>query len=183
METQSASLRDIANPYYENTGLDLFKPPKESFRDVANRPRSMVACRHITSSHMMRAFWFDVASRYVDFILSQDPDAVNEQWLDFRKTLETNSRIAASLLLSHVPFYVTPGSGPLSPTSVYSLVWPLSVLVTCQLITPEQKEYAKDILFQIGTRASLPLALKMAEEHRSQDLYEQVHMLHFTWQH
>jgi hypothetical protein len=185
MKIDMASIRQQkqANVELAALGLHFARPPSDVFKKIAHQPNAIYICRLLNTIHFQRVFYFSMAIAYVDLVIASpmvgQNQSVKTEWINFRKTLQKLTRMEADLLLSSLPFYITPGSGPLNPANVLPLVWPLLILTSPQL-TLAQQLAAKDALHQIGDRASVPTATKLAsaEFGSHAEISKEAHMLH-----
>jgi hypothetical protein len=174
-------------PFFAPTGLHYARPPPESFLHLAYQRSGILACRQINAFHMMRIHWCIVADRQVNILLdnarTKDNLASFDGWFDFQQTLERIVREEADLILATLPFYIPPGDDPLNPTHVCPLIWPLSTLGLSRQVSSSQKQHAGEALFQIGARAKLPIATKLAKGSFADNAepYHSAQILHYTW--
>jgi hypothetical protein len=185
LDARALLQRQESNQLLKPFGLDFELPPKEKFRAVAQQLSGVSACRFANTHFMMRIFWCNIANRHVNVILdgtSDRDEAARKAWIDLQNALERISRREADLLLACLPFYIS-GTDKLSATTVSPLVWPLSIMGTCLQLSSVQRDCAKNALLQIGERAMIPLATKLAETqfHPNAKVTEEAHMLHQAW--
>jgi hypothetical protein len=185
-DVEGVRVRKETNNLFKPVGLDFFNPPTEAFRKVANQSVGVIQCRIVNTLHMMRIYYCTMANKNLEIILNGPrltDQAARDGWLDLKKTLEKTARLEADLILGSLPFYIPPDQSLLSPTDVSSLVWPLSTFVASPLLTKEQHAAAKEALLQIGARAAIPVATKLASAEFAADakLSEEVHLIHLSW--
>jgi hypothetical protein len=174
--------KDLFSPL----GLDFEKPPVEPFPRLADKQIGLTHFRSVILLHMMRIFWCSVANEYLCAILnglSDRSQPTRDAWIDLQQSFERTAQCEADHLLVYVPVYVTPGDGPLNPMTLSSLVWPLSTFGASRLLTLLQKMRAKEALLQIGSRASVAIATKLADSffQPNFELSKEAHMLHQAW--
>jgi hypothetical protein len=168
IDLESLQQRAESNELLVPFGLDFHNPPiPEIFKSVAEELSGITFCRFVNSVHIIRMFHLDIAYRSVCKILddpkvAQDPSK-SDVWLNFQDTLNTTARSEADLILSTLPFYIPPGSGPLNPTNLLPLVWPLASFGSSMQLLPEQQYQAKEALRQIGSRGRLPMVTRLVE--------------------
>jgi hypothetical protein len=179
--------RREANRLLTPFGLDFDRPPAKSFRHIAHRYSSISLCRNVNTIHMMRLCCCDLAYKQINILLEsptvKDNDAARDGWISFQRTLEDISRAEADLILASLPFYIFPGHSALSSISVSPLIWPLSNFGAYEQLAPTQQARAKDALLQIGKRAMIPLAIKLADLQfqPNAEAAQDAHMLHLAW--
>jgi hypothetical protein len=189
IDAKSTRLRKEYNKLLIHYGLDFEKPPASSFHRVAYLPSNVTLCRTVNTVHMLRISCLDIAQKYASIsVESLSAKGVHNQaaidaWADFQTALETTTRSEADLILACIPPYITPGQAPLNPATVVPLVWPLSSVGSSQQVTLAQRERARAALLQIGTRAMIPIAVKMANVPLDQaaELSKEVQLLHLAW--
>jgi hypothetical protein len=186
-DAQAICVRQNTNSLFQPFGLDFEHPPAESFRAIAHERSSLGLCRIINTIHMMRITWLNTVARQLKRLLD-DPKIKRDQttvnaWINLRVSVETTARSEADLLLSTLPIYIPADESPLSPTSVASLVWSLSTFGVSPLLSSAQQASAKEGLVQIGQRAKISAATKLANAQFSSDskLSEEAHLVHFSW--
>jgi hypothetical protein len=170
-------------------GLGFSNTPAEKFKKIAHRVASITMTRFVTTVHMMRLFYSEIAVAYIGIILSTNitNEAARAAWINLQKAFEGNARRAADHVLAYVPFYLQPDATnpkcPLNPNAVLPLIWPLQIFGSSQIVTKEQQQRAQEGLLQIGERAAVPLATKLAKEffRPNAALSLEVHMLHHAW--
>jgi Fungal specific transcription factor domain len=188
LDTQSSKLLRYYDKIFAATGLGMTAPPKESFRKVANTRIGCDLFRFTATMRMMRIYWCNIAHKNLEIIIGNHDasftNTMRNAWINLQQAFVHTARAEADLLLAGLPFYLPPGQSPISPSSVGCLIWPLSTFGASQQLTAAQKTAAKAALLQIGERANISVATKLAQNHCDQnsDLPEEAHMIHLTWQ-
>jgi hypothetical protein len=179
-------------------GLHFDHPPAESFREIAHHSSSITLCRILNSGHVVRIMWCSIASKHIGMILEktafekrQTTDVVDDElsrdaWIKLRKTLIEVARTETDLILDSVSVYMSPELDSLSTASVRPLIWPLMAIGRSPYTTMVQRARMKEALIQIGEKAKIPVATKMAHLDPSADIPEDAHLLHLldaslTW--
>jgi hypothetical protein len=165
-------------------GLDWKRPPDESFSISALQPSGIMLCRDVNAIRMARIMWCTIAKGYLNIVLycsATKSQATKDAWAELEAFLEKTARFEADLILASIPFFLRDAS--FSTTSVFHLIWPLSTFGASMLLSPEQQACAQETLIQIGKRAKMPIATKLAEEHfhPHAELSKEAHMIHQTW--
>jgi Fungal specific transcription factor domain len=184
-ETLQLELMEKTQPVIASYGLSFHHAPDQSFRHVAHDVVRTV--RFMMTVHVMRLVRSEIVFHQAS-VLRQAPSTISnpvlKKWCtDRQREAERNARASADGMLVFLPFYLYPDStnptGPLDTIKVSQLVWPLSCFEKMTLITPMQRERARDALSQIGQRAKLPIATAIANSFNTTSLpTEQVHMIH-----
>jgi hypothetical protein len=187
IDAESLQVRKETNDRLTPFGLDFDRPATKTFHKFAQQHDGISHCRIINTVHMMRMFWCNIAMGYLGILL-HCPDtkkdlASESAWLELQQALQDTIRSEADLILSTLPYCIPHGTSPLTQISTCPLIWPLVTFGAYQETTELQKSRAKEALFQIGTRAKIRVATKMAEEHFVLDakLSDEAHMLHHAW--
>jgi hypothetical protein len=169
---------------FEPFGLSLERPPDLAFKEIAHQGSSINKVRIKNTLHMMRLFYHDMAQKHVDIIL-EHPDVkpsriARNGWVQLRKTWIDIARSEAALILSTLPFYISSDDAPITPATVFPLLWPLCTVMVSPQVTPEQHTRAREALLQIGSRAKVPVATKLANAqfYASEDLAKETYILH-----
>jgi hypothetical protein len=189
LDKQAFRSRAEVNDLLAPIGLHFDRPPSKLFEETAHERSGVAACRIVNTNRLVRIMYCTVANRHIRSLLDPrtadmpENQAATTALRDLLDVFERAIRSEADLILASIPFYLDPtaaGEG-LSLTSVFPLVWPLSMLGTVPAVTPAQQAIAKEALFQIGVRAKAPIATKMANTlfHPGARLPEDAHLLHF----
>jgi hypothetical protein len=143
-------------------------------------------CSFVNTVHMQRIFYCRIADLQLDAVLTSPRVQANrgtrDAWIRFREKVDEITRSETELLLASLPFYITPG--PLIAKIVSQFVWPLSTIGTSRQVTSGQLNRAREALLEIGRRAMIPIATKLANAqfHPNAELSKEAHMLHLAWQ-
>jgi hypothetical protein len=187
IDKQVLLVRQDCNKLWSPLGVSFDHPPAQSFRKIASQFSSILVIRILNTIHMQRIHLHDMAASHVKLILEspevKESRTLTEKWVDFQRNIVEIVRSEAELLLSALPFYIPPGDTPLSLTGVFPLIWPLSAIAASPHVAPSQLSSAKEALFQIGLRAMIPIAAKLANARfRSyEEVSEEAHILHLAW--
>jgi hypothetical protein len=169
VEIDSQALRQMkdSNKLLAPLGLHFEKPPAERFRNIALQRSSIFAARFFHTILLMRLSWLQTTYQTAGKLLHTKGQAEKEVWTDFHQTTESTmiSVVNRILALVHVYIYpdLTDSEGPLTSESVQPLIYPLQTFAGYSWMTAKQRECAKEALLQIGTRAKLPIATKIAD--------------------
>jgi hypothetical protein len=173
--------RKQSNKLLESYGLDWSNPPVESFENAALQSSRIRICRDVNIVRLGRIVWLNIANTYVRVILASAgrSQAATTAWIELQKYFERTARREADLILASVSLFIPP-EGPLSVTKALSLIWPLSSFGSSALVSPMQQARAQQLLFQIGTRAMIPIAEKLARGffQPGAELSKEAHMIH-----
>jgi Fungal specific transcription factor domain len=169
-------------------GLSFHRLPTDSFKEIAHERSTIAVVRLLNTAHLMRIIRCERMGQMVDFIRNSQSDrtkTAREAWDNFHDTLQKVVRASADGILGNIPQYIYPDAshpgGVLRTTSVSPLLWPLSAFARCRLITSKQRESAKNALKEIGQRAKLPIATKIADNFQLFKVeslqYDRLHLL------
>jgi hypothetical protein len=192
VDSQSLRFREETNHILNAYGLDYDQHPAESFQRIAHERSSVSICRAVNTVHVMRCNWCFSAFKHIQLLLDslnvERNQGSRDAWIDLQKAFINIARSEAELVLATIPFYILPGDGPLSQTSSSSLIWLIAMVAANPGLLPTQQARARDALSQIGSRAMISAATKLANARSAADmkLFEQAHiipspLLRYTW--
>jgi hypothetical protein len=191
IDTQLLHKQNEVNSLLVPFGLDFHKPPDQTFRKLAHHFSGASITRFVTSILMTRVFCCEITVAHIGIILRDTTvarkQAVNDAWDSLKEACENNSRVAADLVLAYVDIYVnqdpTSPQSPLDPKIVFPLVWQLLVFGISQTLTAAQKAHAQEALRQVGARAGIPLAARLAENFFQPNaaLFLEAQLMYHAW--
>jgi hypothetical protein len=169
LESLYAREKEASNKLYQQCGFDFDNGPTESFRKIAQHTATIIMVRSYTTINMMRFFWLDMAYQHADRIIKTSTTAqtARDAWVDFQGAVHQGVIFAGDNILKLLPFYIYPDpsnpDSPLTITSVSSLLWTLTAFNRYRSLLDRQRATAQHALYQIGRRAKLPVAIKLAD--------------------
>jgi hypothetical protein len=159
-------------------------------QEILQEREGLIAARFNGFLHLARLIVNFAVHRYAGIVLqkalSQEDFDTAETWFDCRKSREAIIHEVVDHILDVTTMCIYPHTKaidcPLNATYVGHLVWPISLLAEYpSILLPEQRVRARRALYEIGTRAKLPAAVKIAKQFDyDSSLSSQSHILHLS---
>jgi hypothetical protein len=167
LESESALQMKESHRHLAPFGFDFEHHPTESFREIAHDHSTIFICRFFNFVNLVRLFWLNAAYRHADILIQASVTEVSRNsWTEFQEATQKRVTVAADNILAMLPFYIYPDpanpQSPLVTMSVSPLLWALLSFSGYRSIAKRQQDSAKEALLQIGKRAKLPIATKIA---------------------